>query len=370
MAIEALTQEQGQDEPLPQADAPAPEPVEEADADEIALASAHAELAAEEEATAAADADKGEGDAPASTATPAAGVSRETPAADQVNVPKARLDQETGKRRTAEESAAYWQGKAEALEAVRTATGPAKEPPAPAKTPQEQVKDLRAAKLTSAKAYEDGEITLVEWTQKADEIEDQIAEIRANGVASFATEQATDPLRDPVVRQSTAALETDVEHYPVLAITKADGSRYYAPEELQALEPIARSEMKLDGRPFNPRDRDSLLELRTRVAELAEHNFGHRIPADVKAAALAARNPARAPAAQPAAKPAPTRPGVSPAQRAAKLDLAARMPPDLSKAGTAAGSRGPSESQILDLTSSDFESMTDEQIRALERQVA
>lgn len=370
MAIEVLQQEDpGQDHVIEREQVVTTGPAEEADADEIALASAEAELAAEEEATAATTAEQGEGDAPAAEATPAAAAA---PAADQVTVPKARLDQEAAKTRTAKEETAYWRGKAEALETVAKAgTTAAPVAAAPVKTPQEIVKDLRATKLAGAKAYEDGEITLVEWTQKADEIEDQIAEIRANGVAHVATQAATDPMRDPGVRQSTSALETDVERYPVLAITKPDGTRYYDLDELRALEPIARAEMRNDGKPFNPRDGQSLVELRTRVAELAQHNFGHRVPADVAAAALAARKPAAAVAAKtPAAPAASAKPGITPAQRAAKLALAERMPPDLTRAGSAGGSLGPSESQILELSTSDFENMTDAEIRALERQVS
>lgn len=340
MADQALlhddeTQQQDQ---LPEATPPAA-PVEPADADEKALAEAEAELAAEEEAA------KGTAVVEQPTTEQSAAT---TPAAPTPVVPIERLNHETTKRRTAEEDAAYWRGKAEALEAANRGAAPAAPATEVPKTPGEQIKDLRAKELTDAEAYNAGDIDVVEFTKRRAAIDDQIADIRSQAAIHVATERATSPQTSEWLASETARIE---QEFPVLA--------HVSQEELQPLSEIAKAEMKRDGTPFNGRSRESILELRQRTAELADHNFAHRLPAAAPASTATPAKPAATPTS-----PAPTS-----AQRAAKARLAEGLPPDITKAGSAASARGVDAARVEKMDARELDGLSEAELAALEQEL-
>jgi hypothetical protein len=331
MAVEVVTEEIEQPQVVET-------PVVEGDADDRAMAEAEAELAAEN----AANAGEGEGE----QAAEGDAVVETQPVAEQprapIMIPKERLDHESGKRRQAEDELLVERGRRQVLEALVTGGKPAAAVVEQPKTPAEQIKDLRAAQLENAKLYNEGEIDIIEFETRRIAADDQIADIRSQAAVHVATDRATAPANSEWLAAQTAEIE---QAHPVLGYVKET--------EMKNLAELAKSEMEEAGAPFNARSRESILELRQRTAELADHTFGHRVPAAQPAAAAPAR--------------ITPKPAVTAAQRGAKAALAGRVAPDITKVGTAASAAPLTEARVASMSDAEMDQLSDAELDALER---
>ena len=357
---------------LPIPGAPEPPPVAttiaDDDPDMIALKAAEAELEAEEkgidpgkpaEPTAA---DKGALPAPVpAPGAPVEPAGKEPTAPDepeQITIPKARFDQVRERARDAQIAQLKAESRADTLQDLieRGVIQPHQVPPGTAgaevpKTIPEQVTAIRDQQKNLAAEFEAGRLGAQDWEGKRQALDDQVLELR------LSEHQAPQPTEDLLLSERTDAL---IKDYPILDHLTA--------EQLTPVKNIAMEHMILSGTPYEPNSPSSLLDLRQRVATLADqawHMEGVHSPSrDPKAPATPAQ-PAATPPATPltAATPAPEQPGVTAAERKAKLDLAAQQPPTLTSApGTTIGG-------IDALTEETFLKMTTEEVAALPPEV-
>ena len=188
------------------------------------------------------------------------------------------------------------------------------------------IEKVRAERMALAEKFDAGEISAKDMEAQRQKLDDREWGIRQAMLAPAPVQQS-----DLHLEQATAKLETD---YPVLKILSA--------QDLAPLAALARIQAAREGTPIQP-GAVGTLDLRTRIAKLAHQHFGG-------GAAAATTTPT---------KPA----GLSEdaLARAAKLELASRMPPDATNLGSAASDVAMSESEIL----SRMEGMSEEEQWAL-----
>lgn len=293
---------------------------------------------------------------PVAPAAPAAATPEAAPAAaaaeppaSQPMIPKARLDDEIGKRTNAETAAAYWRGIAEGRATVAS-TAPAA-PAAPAvaqKSPREQVAEIDAQVIALADKFDKGEIGMADYKKD---------ELRLNGqrqdILDAAKKPAPTPAIDPVnsdlyLKQLTAKIENE---HPYAWLIEAD-------TQWNFIEAEARTSLLNEGVPLT-NDAGSALALRTRMAELADRygpTFTGIAPADAPARASAKSGRQLVKPSAPATPRSPNMP--TPEQRASKLELATRHAPDINAAGSGGGG-------AATYTDDQIAGMTDDQVDAL-----
>jgi hypothetical protein len=171
---------------------------------------------------------------------------------------------------------------------------------APEKT-AETLQSVRELKLALAEQFDQGDISAKEMEAKRQELDDKEWQIRETARQPVVTPQA-----DLQLEQATAKLEAD---YPILAILSAD--------DMAPLAEIAIRQAEREGKAFQ--GAVGTLELRTRIAKLAQQMYGGEATNQTESKT-----------------PAPLSPAAK--AREAKLDLASRMPPNVANMGSAATS--------------------------------
>ena len=327
---------------------------EEQDVDDITLAEAEKELEAEAnsdeesegseggpdenaeatDAAAAADAKEGnEGEAAEGAAADDAGT---TP-----TIPKARFDQVLKERDEAIQTAAYFRGVADERRAAGTGDGD----DTAAKTPEEQVAELRAEKAGFAAKFDEGGMTLVEYEAEKDRIEDAVRAVQqeaskpAQAPAATQPEQTTDSL---YLEERTQQIEAD---HPYSTLIESDEDwGYLARKTVESLvsEGVVLPQGQLD-------QRNQLL-LRERIAALTD-TYGPTmtgIPVDKLPKTGESTTEGKE----------PDKPSEAAEARRNKLAQAAGHPPDIAELGEAG-------SVDKDPTDAEIEQMSDEEIMAL-----
>lgn len=295
----------------------------------------------------------------AGAAAAAGGAAPAAPAAEAtITVPKARLDAVLAARDRANQENAFLKGQIDVLarQPAPSAT-PAPAPAAPAKTQKEQLSDIDAAKVKLAERFDAGEISAKEWKQQETVLDAQGREllIQAQAPARAPQQPAQD---DQLYLENLTAQLEDAHPYSVLIAT-TEGNKW------AFLEAEARSHLLHQGVQLGT-DARSLYALRETMAQLTDH-YGPiwtGVPVDqavAKVAEITGRKPAGAPAAaaRPATPPAPGGLSRQAVERANKLALAGRHPPDPAAAG-AAGASG-----TADITDAQLAQLSDEEITAL-----
>ncbi len=286
-----------------------------------------AEAEAAKEAEAAADPDAAAAAKPATTTTTTAETTTGKPAAaatpekkPQQMVPVSALAAEREARRKAEAAANFHAGQAAALAAVAKAgTGKQSDGEnADEIEPAEELVQIRSTKLENAKLFDAGKISLEECIKRNDELDERAQDLRESMRQPVSQPQ---PAEDLTLAERTAAIE---EQNPVVKGLTED--------EVDHLVGIAYQQAAREGKPIGTGPK-ATLDLRTRVAALATRLYGQ------PEAAAAPSKPASG----------TTQPALSPAAqaRAAKLDLAASHPPDVSQMGSAATGAAPSDAETL-----------------------
>lgn len=353
-ALEHAPANPGGDQPATPAPAatPAaqPAPVESNDPDEVELREAKAAAEAEE-ATAAKPTDKTE--TPAATpaapaATPAAGTQekptdqQEQPQAASPMIPKARLDEVLGKNDELTRQLAFMAGQIEALKGSTAAT-PAATPTPTAPQPSAQDRLIAVGQKVDAlaKKYDAGEISYAELKKQERDLANEEQTIREEillaKVQPPKQTQAPQQANDLYLDQLTAKLE---QEHPYVAELSDDDFDFVAKK--------AQGELEKDG--VNLQGAAGKYALRERIAVLSDTLgpvlTGKQLP-------LPGKTPA--PAAPAVATPAPGLSAEAQA-RAAKLALAATMPPNVSQMTGTTG-------EVI--SESAIENMSDDDLAAL-----
>ncbi len=151
------------------------------------------------------------------------------------------------------------------------------------------------------------------------------------------------------------------EQYPIV--------QHLTKDHLEPLAKIAVATMDFEGKAYNSRDPSSVLDLRNRIAKMADQAYemdgvpspSRQSPTATPTPAQPGAQPAAPPGDQPAAQPAAATPpgAVTAAQRQAKLELAARQPVPLT------GVPGTGQGGIDGMTEEDFVALSTEEIAAL-----
>ncbi len=206
---------------------------------------------------------------------------------------------------------------------------PAGETPSPtdeAHTAIEAEREALAAKVDG------GTMSMVEYTKQVNVLarkERELVLAEAEAMAQAAAASVT-PATDLALEESTNAL---IAEYPVLSkLTRA---------QLDPINALAYQQLELEGKPITSESPTETKRLRERMADLAEQLY------DAPAHEVRKTKSATAAAAVPA-KPGAGNVRVLPTaeQRAAKLDLAAAMPPEVGKVGAGAPAGELTEEQI------------------------
>lgn len=286
----------------------------------------------------------------------------------QPMIPKDRFDEALAE-------ANYWKGVAAAHGIVPGAAPaapgqPPAAPAAPAKAPPHPNTLLASgAKIINdaSAAYENGEMTLVEWTAKLFDGLSMIHDGRdALTLGIFRKELLEDVDRRIGERVRPGPADQAILDTQIAEITKDkvwfgvlnEGERKW-------LQQTAMSEAQARGQPYGNTPADTM-RLREHVADLAEQ-YGPKWhpeltgvatpPEPTGAAAGAPAQPAPQPAPAPAQPRRAATPVVTPAQRAAKVQLAASFPP---AGDTRYGARPSGE-----LTLEDVPNLTSDELEAL-----
>lgn len=350
--------------------APAATPAEDIDPDLRELQEAQAEIDAEE---------KGEqppADQTPPSPTPTAAA---PPAAPQqpIMVPKARLDEETGKRRKAEEDAAYLRGQVDAYAKMGAQPGQPGGNGAPApQAPVRTADDVEADLVGLAEKYDNGELTMKQYREQSNALDREmhtfrVKELTADRAPPNGHDNDAPPRRVPdshvAVPEPGTSLEDRTaqvwQQYPILDwMNERYGDGLVA--RLKALEPGAQDAVEIlleqQGRVFNPRDPNHTLMLRREVAKLAESAYGRFAPETVAEGTKRRTTNGAAPRPSPAAAPT-TKPAQTPV--AAAVARAQAMPPDVRSLA-----REP-EQGTGEITEAAIEQMDDDAINALPKAV-
>lgn len=324
------------DAPLPNAHNPdwKPAGIPDDDPDAIALAQARAEIEAEAGNT---PAPKPVEQPPADQVAAAQEVKPEqtapAPKPDQGKrggpmIPKERFDE-------VRQQAAYWKGVAEGRASNQPQTEAA---PVEQAKPADPLAEIEAKRLALADRFDAGEIGMKQYAQESGALDREVIRIAAETAKAAVPQQQ--PADDLFLDQITADLEA--KHPYATMIT--------APEDWAFIEAKAAAALKEAGVRLDQGPRSDLA-LRQKMAELT----------DVYGPTLTGKTLQPQPQ-----QPVPNgqKPGLSPSAQAHKdkLELAARMPPDVSSLGATGAGKG-------EVTEADIERMTEEEIAALPRSI-
>lgn len=252
---------------------------------------------------------------PSATTPPAAGAAAQ-PAKKEKFVPLSALAQERAARQRAEARANFEAGKAAALAAVAKAGGQPAQPAEPELTPEEELQEIDAQKLELAAQFDAGKITAKDMTAKQIELDRRAREIEREQHQPAPANAQRDDL---TLAERTAQIESK---YPAV--------KNLSDDEASSLVTLAYSQAAREGKPIG-KGPAATLELRERVAKLAQTMYGGPQPAATPAASSTPSQPALSPQAQ---------------ARATKLEAAATHPPDVSTMGSASTGTGPSDSEV------------------------
>lgn len=340
--------------------------IAEDDPDMIALRAAEAELEAENKTEATPPvvpeppaADKG-ALPPATSAQPPKTEPEPEPEPEQITIPKARFDEVRGKAREAQIAVIRAEAENKTLRDLidRGIIQPHQAPGGTAVTPtptapptiSEQVATLRTQQQGLANDFEGGRMGAGEWEKKRQDIDDRILELRLNDRAPVAQ-----PTEDLLLSERTNEI---VVQYPILD--------HLQKEHLDPLAAIAIATMKFEGNVYDSNNPASVLDLRTRIAKMADQAYemeGVHSPSRQPPATTQQPDPAAPAPATPGTASAAPEPAVTAAERKAKLELAARQPPSLTSApGTTTGG-------LADLSDDQFLAMSTEEVAALPESV-
>ncbi|MRR49366.1 MAG: hypothetical protein EG825_00385 [Rhodocyclaceae bacterium] len=273
------------------------------------------------------------GDSSTDTATKEAAVAnvdgkeqqQAAPAAEEKKeqmVPVSALYKERKARQAAELRNAQLEGQNQVLASLKAKTedGNPDVEPAKKEEPQDELSRLIAEQDALAERFDAGEITAVEWKRLDREVTNKIDDYRATA------------RQDQAIR-----LDSTLEDYTNQLIEKYPVLNSLSETQIVSMTQLAYAQAEVDGKPIQP-GIEGTKQLRQRIAEMANRLYG-------------------TPATQsPSAEGTPVLSDKA-AARAAKVDMAAGMPPDVSQMGSAASGVQPSESEIL----SRMEKMTDEE---------
>jgi len=308
-----------------------PTPAVETDPDVLELQAAEAAAKVEEAAA------RGEAPQPAAGAAAAPAVTAaKDPEHTVPTIPKPRFDEVLGRATKAEQDAAYWRGRAEA---VQPAT-PAKTEQTQQPTPQDRISELRAEKLAAAKEFDDGQITQAQFEQRKDDIEDKVQAIREeNLLARIPKPSAATGTDDSLyLHQQTQQAVTQHPWVDVFEKVGTDADWAFV---------RARAADDMKERGFDTSNKAATdLELRQTMARLMDELgptlvAGRATKAGITVPASQQQSQATPPASQQKAT-------LSPAAQArtAKLDLAAGAPLNLSTLSGAAEDGMPSAAAL------------------------
>ena len=311
------------------------------DPDAAELEAARAELAAAEAAANGRQPDQQNSQQqPAASPPPApTGGQQQRPKA----VPYDRFAQQSRELQIARDRVSYLEG---ALAALRQggipATDAQQQPPAqPAAAPTDpiasQIQQQRQLVQEAARRFDVGEITLVEFETTRGQVEDRIAELRAEQRQNA----PSDSLADQAIEQ--AHLNRLISAHPYAANLTTEQARWLAD--------YATMELAGEGRPIRDGSKAETLRLRERVALLSDR-WGPMWGVQPSSPQQPATGRSQQPTPQ---TPGPT---LSPAAQArqAKMGLAASLPPDPARFGMGAAS---------EISAEQIATMDDEAIAAL-----
>lgn len=190
-------------------------------------------------------------------------------------------------------------------------------------TIEDELNALDAQELEIAEKLDRGALSEKEAVEQRIALRKQERELNAER-ARIENQAVASPQHDLAMEQSLTVL---VNEYPILNKLNAT--------QLAPFQALAFQQAEIEGKPI-PKTTVGTVELRQRMARLAEQ-FYDPAAAQARAARVVASGSATA---QPqGARPAAGQPATSTptaAQRAAKLDLAASMPPDIGNFGAGA----------------------------------
>jgi hypothetical protein len=245
-------------------------------------------------------------------------------------VPPQRLREEAQRRRAAELEVARLRGQVEALRGQQQAAGrqPAAAAPAAQPTIEQQISHHQANIAAAAARFDRGEMTLVDFKALETRATDQILALRERNL--FDQMQRLMPKPVPgvadqaLMQQQIAELEAA---HPL--VTHANDG------ELLFLKRLAMEEAAALGRPIATGPAGDM-RLRKAVAELADTYMPRWYPnlrGSASQPAAAAQPQQQQQHQPPAQRQQPTRPSMN---LGAKVEAAARHPPNLATAGSAA----------------------------------
>lgn len=279
-------------------------------------------------------------DAPVATTPPATTTPATTPAAatttpaaedpEQVMIPKWRFDQQVAKER---EAAARLQGENEALKLmIAPKSGAPATTTVPAKTADEQLKDIRDARKVIAKKFDDGEISRLQEAEELEALEDRQYAIR---------EEQWKAKHAPQQPQGNGADTADDMRLDELTVQLAEDHPFVDhlnDEQRDFLVVEATRQLQKEGVKFGTGNLPAPQRfiLRERVAKLSDA-YGPVMTGKT----LAQIKPAPG-------TTTPAKPGLSPIAQArdAKLDLARNAPPSLNQISGTPGSTEATDDQI------------------------
>ena len=203
----------------------------------------------------------------------------------------------------------------------------------PAPSTEEALTAIEAEREALAAKVDAGQMTMVEYTKQVNALGRQERELvlaEAEALANAAAAANRAPTTDLALEESTNAL---IAEYPVLSkLTRA---------QLDPINALAYQQLELEGKPITSESPSETKRLRHRMADLAEQLYD------------APAHDARKTKSVTAAAAVPAKPGAgnvrvlpTAEQRAAKLDLAAAMPPEVGKVGAGAPAGELTEEQI------------------------
>jgi hypothetical protein len=256
-----------------------------------------------------------------------------------IMIPKERLDQSLKLQDQLRSAAFYWKGRAEAGGGGQQPAAQQPQPQPVAKTPEEQVADLRAKKKEVVRKFDAGSITAEELEDQRDQIEDQIHAIR--------NKPAVQPQQSDSLYLDTLSAQLEDQHPYLLEIQDDDHWRFLT---VEATKSLAQKGQPLPKGHLNDHDK---MRLRTEVAVLSD-TFGPTLTG--KTIQLPGKPPAQG--AQPSGAPAGAKPSATATARLTKLQAAAAAPPNLN----GLGNPGPLEGEVSE---SSIEQLDEESILAL-----
>jgi hypothetical protein len=269
-------------------------------------------------------------------------------------IPKARLDEESAKRKDAEKAAAYWQGRAEQ---AATAAPAAKQGDQQQQPPAVTVESINREIDALSDKFDNGEITMKEFKAKEREL---------NAKA--------DALRAPAQQQQQQPVQSDGNELYLETLTEKleEDHKWVKPFNAVATETEwnfvaskARENLAARGVEIKGKGAIGSYNLRKEISRVIDQ-IGPNLIADraAKAAQMGFAFPNAAPAAkqdQQQQQQQP-KPGMSPAAQARKdgLAKAAAAPPDLSKLnGGASDPTAPTEERLEVMSDEDIGKLPD-----------